>query len=311
MAFKPKQQSNSKATTESDNPGGLYPVPKKGSRKARISLIVDLGEQEREDFEDPKTKEKTPQKPCQQVAVFADLTADNVDYGGKIGKAHYRLLLNNSFAGDIKGINFTSVPPRDADGNMIKGKDWGFHPASPLTKLAKAVNKPEVITSMDLEELLDCPFMATVEIKETESDKEDSDGNPIIWRNVNYKGCSEVMLDDDDEPINVPELNMEAKCITFDNATVEDIQFIRKKLIAMIKQARDYAGSNMQKAIEAFEKKNNSAVEESYDEEEDEAPPKKKVVKEEKKPTTKKKAPVVEDDSDDEDEQTDDDSSPF
>ena len=69
---------------------------KAGSRKARISLIVDLESKNREDFEEKKTGEKRPQKPCQQIAVFADLVADTVDYEREIGKQHYRLLLNKS-----------------------------------------------------------------------------------------------------------------------------------------------------------------------------------------------------------------------
>ena len=68
MAFKPKT-ANKTSSSMNDNPGVycLFPVPKAGSRKARISLIVDLGEQNREDFEDEKKLEKRPQKPCQQM----------------------------------------------------------------------------------------------------------------------------------------------------------------------------------------------------------------------------------------------------
>jgi hypothetical protein len=256
MAFKPKSQQN-RTNFESDNPGGLFPVPKAGSRKARISLIVDLGTQPREDFEDPETGEVKPQKPCQQVAVFADLTADNVDYGGEVGKQHYRLLVNPMFAGVVKGINFTAVPPKDAKGNQIKGKPWGLHPANVLTKIAKAIGKPEVIESMDISELLDTPFMATVEVKETDSGKVNDAGDPIIYRNVNFKGATSVPLDDDDNPLPVPELKTPAMCVTFDDAKPEQIKYIRKNLITMIKQALDYEGSQMQKAIEAFEANNN------------------------------------------------------
>ena len=159
MAFKPMNQNNSSTEYEPRN----YPVPKAGSRKARVSMIIDLGVQEREDLWELDGKvvaEGTdgatckPQKPCQQVAVFADLVADTVDYGGELGKQHYRMLLNNTFAGKFKGINFVATPPKDAKGNIIVGKKWGFHPANLLTKLAKAVGKPEVIESMDVDECL-------------------------------------------------------------------------------------------------------------------------------------------------------------
>lgn len=251
MAFKPVNANTSGKKKEFD-PTRKYPEPKAGSRAARVSLIVDLGIQEREDFEDPKTGETKPQKPCQQVAVFADLTHDVVDYGGDIGMQPYRLLLNKTFMGNLEGVNFTAVPPRDAKGNMIDGKKWGFHPANLLTKVAKAVGKPEVIESMDIEQLLDMPFMAQVEVKKTESNKEDADGNKIVYTNINYKGAAEVP-EVDDVPIKVKPLAIEAKCITFDNAEAEDIKFIRWALLNKIKTATNYVGSKMQKAVEEYE----------------------------------------------------------
>lgn len=310
MAFKPKNQSNNNSNSQNDNPGGLFPVPKDGSRKARISLIVDLGTQERDDLweldgkavpEGTEGAVAKSQKPCQQLAVFADLTADNVDYGGTIGKQHYRLLLNKSFGGNIQGINFTAVPPMDANGKRINGKPWGFHPQNLLTKIAKATGKPEVIESTDVEQLLNMPFMAQVEVKVTESDKVDNDGKKIVYKNVNFKGASpvpSVETGEDDEdgnpieaPMPVPELKVEAKCITFDNATADDIIFIRKKLLNMIKQSSDYAGSNMQKAVEEFEARGNQP--EEAEEEQEEAP--KQVKQSAKKPAVKI---VTEDESD-------------
>lgn len=257
MAFKPANASRPQ-NGEFENTAN-YPTPRAGSRKARVSLIVDMGTQEREPFEEPDGTIKE-QKPCQQVAVFADLVADTVDYGGPIGKQHYRLLLNKSFQGKVQGINFVATPPKDAKGNLIKDKPWGFHPTNLLTKLAKAVGREDVIESMDVEQLLGLPFMAQVEVKETpaKDGKLDKDGNPIIYKNVNFKGAAQVPTQEDDDgndlgPIPVAELNTEAKCITFDNATKDDIKFIRAGLIKQIKLALNYAGSNMQKAIEAFE----------------------------------------------------------
>lgn len=300
MAFKPinANKTGGSSTFESDNPGGLFPVPKSGSRKARVSLIVDLGIQKREDFEDEKTGETRPQKPCQQVAVFADLTADNVDYGGTIGKQHYRLLLNKSFSGNIQGINFVATPPKDAKGNIIAGKQWQLHPANLLTKLAKACNVPEVIENMEIDRLLGLAFMAQVDVNEKDSGKLDKDGEPIIYRNVNYKGCAEVPLDDDDEPLPVAELKQPPLCITFDDAKAEDIKYLRKKLINMIKLAENYPGSAMQKAIEAFEAgQATSTTDNSEDEPEEPQKPAKAVSKPKAKPA-KAAEPDDEDGSD-------------
>jgi hypothetical protein len=306
MAFKPKNSGkSSNAGTGEDTRN--FPVPKGGPRKARVSLIVDLGEQNREDFEDPKTKELKPQKPAYQVAVFADLVSDVVDYGGKVGKAQYRLMLNKSFQGVVQGINFQAVPPRDADGNMIEGKKWGLHPANLLTKLAKAVDLEEITiddgpNGMDISLLLNQPFMAQVEVKETEGKKKDAEGNPIIYKNVNFKGASPIpMIEDDDgneAPMPVAKLTQPARCITFDDATVEDIQFIRGNLLTMIKNANDYAGSQMQKAVEEFEAKNKGSNAASDEGEAEQEAPAKPATKTAKKPAAPKK-PVPQDDMDD------------
>lgn len=291
MAFKPMQQ-NTKSTTKSFDPNRKYPEPKAGSRPARVSLIVDLGVQNRPDFED-ENGETRPQKPAQQVAVFADLTSDVVDYGGEIGKQPYRICLNKSYKGEVEGINFTFVPPRDGDGNMIEGKPWTLHPANLLSKLAKAVGKPEVIESGDIEQLGDLPFMASVEVKKTESkDKKDDEGKPVVFTNVNYKGATEVPLMPDDSPYPVPALSNPFRCVTFDNAKEDDIKFIRQSFIAKIKLANNYAGSAMQKAIEAYEaNKPTSAPQEQKEE---------KATPVQKKPKPSPKPAVENIDSDDE-----------
>jgi hypothetical protein len=167
-------------------------------------------------------------------------------------------------------------------------------------EIAKAVGKPELIVDQDVEQLLGLPFMAQVEVNEKDSGKEDKDGEPIIYRNVNYKGCAEVPLDDDDQPLPVAELKQPPRCITFDNATVDDIKYLRKKIIEMIKLANDYSGSQMEKAIKAFEAKQGGAkaVPEDDDDgdEEVDAPPPKPAVKATKPKA--KPAPVEEDDDD-------------
>lgn len=264
---------NSNNNTNTDYVPGIYPEPKDGSRRARISMIVDLGIQERESIwklgdkivePDTEGAVEHEQKPAQQVVVFADLVNDVVDYGGEIGKAHYRLMLNPVYNGKIKPTNFAKSPPTDAKGKKIEGKPWALHPQNLLTKIAKAVGREDVIESAAINKLVGLPFMATVEVKKTESkDKKDADGNPLVYTNVNYKGAAPVAAvptgeqDEDGNDIEaIPkfaELKTPARCVTFTNATKEDIQFIRGNVLKLIKLAQNYAGSNMQKAIEAFE----------------------------------------------------------
>ena len=293
MAFVPKNANGSNNTQRTYDPNRKYPTPKSGSRPARVSLVVDLGVQEREDFEDEKTGEKRPQKPCQQVAVFCDLVNDVVDYGGEIGVQAYRLALNKSFGGEFQGINFTAIPVRDPEGNVIKGKPWTFPPASTLTKLCKATGKLEVIESQDLEQLLDQAFMATVEVRETESKTiKDDAGNPVKFTNTNFKGCSEIPLVEGDDgvekPMRVKQLASPALCITFDTATPEQVKFLRKNIINMIKLAKNYPGSQMQKAIEQFEASKNAQQDAPDEQGEDFVPE----AKETPKPAAKK-APVA------------------
>lgn len=311
MAFKPKNAGNGEPRGGDFEPRNL-PTPKEGNRKARVSLIIDIGTQERDDFEDPVTKETKPQKPCQQVIVFADLVNDVVDYGGKIGKQQYRLMLNKSYQGVPAGINFTTTAPKDAKGNTIEGKPWGLHPRNALTILAKAVGKEEITyegkhaESLDISLLLDEPFMANVEVKKTphKDSKKDKDGNLIVYTNVNYKGATPVPTVEDDDgnetPMPVAKLTQPARCITFDSATEEDIQFIRPSIIKLIKQANDYAGSQMQAAIEAYEAKNASSGSDGDDEQEqEEAPKAKSKAKETAKPKAKPKAAPDDDLEDD------------
>lgn len=308
-SFKPMQTGRKEGGDFEDFKN--LPVPKSGSRKARVSLIVDMGVQEREDYEDPKTKEVKKQKPCQQVAAYADLVADKVDYGGNIGEAQYRLCLNKTFQGKVVGINFQTVAPKDADGNLLKGKPWGLHPANALTKLAKAVDKEEITyegkhpESLDISLLLNEPFMAQVEVKETphKEGKKDKDGNLIVYKNVNYKGPAPVpTLEDEDgeeKPMPVAKLMQPARCITFDSATVDDIKYIRAGLIKQIKLALNYAGSAMQKAIEEYESANGGSGD-GEEEQEEKKPAAKPAAKPKAEAKTKPaKAPAVAEEEED------------
>lgn len=249
MSFKP---DNAKTFTSNNtnNAPRNFPTPRAGSRPGRVSLIVDLGIQEREP--DDKGNER---KPCRQLALFVDLMKDIVDYGGEIGKQPYRLMINKSFKGDIQGINFLATPPKDAEGNIVQGGKWGLHPASPLTKLAKACGRPEVVHEMVADKLLDASVRCIVEVKETEdkNGKKDSEGNVIVYKNVNFKGFTELVENDDGDLETVPTLTHQPRCVTFNNATVEDVKWLRKDIVAKIKKATNYEGSAIQKAIDAFE----------------------------------------------------------
>lgn len=310
MGFKPKGSGNAPSSDYSGEPRN-FPVPKAGNRKARVSLIVDLGTQKREDYVDPVTKESKAQRPCHQIAVFADLTADVVDYGGSIGKQPYRLLLNKSFKGEITGINFYASAPKDADGNTIEGKPWGLHVQNAVSKVCKAVGHPEWADEkrgigIDIEPMLNAAFLAEVTIKETpaKGDKKDKDGNPIVYKNVSYRGASALPMEEDEDgnetgPIKVPPLKSPAKMIGFDDATEDDIKWLRADIRKKIKLAEDYAGSAMQKAIEAYEAKLGKGSDDSGEQEEAAAPAPAPTPAPAKKTPKAKPAPVPMDDMDD------------
>jgi hypothetical protein len=255
MAFAPK--SNKKAGTfVARDPNAKFPVPKAGNRPARISLIVDIGNQNRKDFEE-KDGTLKPQKPADQIAIFLDLTSDVVDYGSDIGMQPYRLMLNKSFAGDIDGINFGVGPIRDADGAIIPGRPDNYHPMSVITKLAKATGTTSIVEgkNLDLEQLLNKPLMATVEVKRTEdkNGKLDDKGSIRVYENVNFRGTSEVPEMPDGSPYPVPDCKLMPRVISFDGAQASDIKYIRRDLLAKIKIANNYEGSQMQRAIVEFE----------------------------------------------------------
>lgn len=295
-----------------------YPVPKSGARRARISLIVDLGIQVRGDSyktadgklcnEDTPGAIATPQKDAAQVAVFADLVSDTVDYGGDIGKAHYRLLLNGTYSGVLKGVvHAVNTPPKDAKGNTIKGGVWTMHPNNLLSKLAVATGQNEVLANGAINRLLGKQFIATVDVNEKASGKMDAEGNEIIYKNVNYKSAAQVPADvkedDDGNEIEViPEfaqLKVPAMLISFANAKKENIKYIRPSIIKLIKQATNYAGSNMQKAIEAYEAERAAA--QNSDDSDDDAPAEQpaKAAPAAKPKAEKPKAPVAAADQDD------------
>lgn len=257
MSYRPKAQA------QTDKPSGvasngkpfLYPVPEAGNQSARISLIVDVGTQEREPFEDPVTKTLKPQKPVQQVVIFADLVDQIVDYGGDIGEKQYRLLLNGVYDRKITGVNFTAVPPRDADGNMVQGKQWTFHPASLLTKLAKATGKEHILgqdpaDNMDIGALLGAGLYVDVQVKSTpdKNGKKDKDGNVIVYHNVKSGGVSKLPLVKG-KPVEVEKLQCTPMILNHNNVTEETVFLIRGGVLEMMRKAPEWEGSVLQKLI--------------------------------------------------------------
>lgn len=255
MSFKPKSGNKGTGNFKRD-PNVKFPVPKSGNRPARVSLIVDLGNQNRKDFEE-KDGTLKPQKPADQIAIFLDLTSDVVDYG-TVGHQPYRMMLNKSFLGEVDGINFGIGPVRDPDGNIVQGKPYNYHPMSIITKLAKATRTDSILdgSNLDLEQLMGKPLMATVEVKRTEDKNgkiDESTGKVRVYENVNFRGVSEVPEMPDGSPFPVPPCTNEPMIITFSNATADQIKWIRRDVLVKIKTANNYAGSQMEKAIKEFE----------------------------------------------------------
>lgn len=206
-------------------------------------------------------------KDAQEIAIFADLTDTVVDYGDKIGEKQFRIMLNPSFKGDIRGFALVPAPPKK------KGGVWTFAGNSKLAALATACGRKEILQegddNMNIGLVLGEALLINVEKKGSF---------------INAKGMLPVM-----KGYAVADLDQEAVGITFDSATVELLKAakLRKGIIEKIKTATNYEGSAMQKAIEALEAgKGSSKAPESASDEVEEA------VEEEapKEPTRRRKA---------------------
>lgn len=246
------------------------------SRSARVSVIVDLGEQEQDEalsqkqeteFEteadaDAMIAKATPMinkqnpitlkkefkdgkwvvnaniyrpKPCREVAVMVDIPNKVVDYGSF--KAPYRLLLNGSFMGNLKGFQMKAVNPNDST------KNWTFASNNKLYKLAQAVGEQRIVSglksdtdhNMNIGLVLGKPMLITVKRK----------GDFLSAGDFTAVPEEMVVGDLPTPPIGV----------SFDDATPELLEAakLRPAIIAKIKAALDYKGSNMEKAMIAFE----------------------------------------------------------
>lgn len=270
MSFKPAQTepNGGEGGYEKIDYNALNMQVKGGNRPARIGLIVDLGVQNREDLEmeykpdehkdltpferDGKQYVTIPRKPAQEIAMFADLTSDVVDYG-EIGKQSYRLLMNKSYMGNIQGISFSGCYSFDKQGQILKDKGFTFHSNSIITKTAKATCQEQIISgsgddNMDVSQLLGKPLMVQV-------DKTEKDGGKCY---INFKGVAQVPMipsdptDPDSEEVmmTIKEATQPAMLITFDTINEENKKYLNGMVVNKIKQATNYVGSKMQEVIE-------------------------------------------------------------
>ena len=180
-------------------------------------------------------------KDRQEIAVFADLPDTLINYGDDIGTKPYRVCLNKSWMGEIRGLGLAVVPPQK------QGGVWTFAPNSMLTELAKVTRQNTITDGTDKNNLNNIGLILgkslMVDVVKVE------DGEKVY---VNVKGISSVP-------------NALAKTIdyslvnsvgvSFDNVTPDLLKQagVRGNVIKKIKQANNYHGSKMQKAIEALE----------------------------------------------------------
>lgn len=180
-------------------------------------------------------------KDGQEVAIFADLVDNVVDYGDDIGKKPYRIGLNKTWKGELKGFSLKVVPPQNGS------KIWTFAGNSMLTKLASATKQETVTNGTKSEDLNNIGLLLGKSIMVDVKKNEDGDNTY-----VNVKGISSV-------PKGIEKsIDYELVTpvgITFESATVEDLlkAQLRGNIIKKIKSANNFKGSSIQQALIEFE----------------------------------------------------------
>ncbi len=179
-------------------------------------------------------------KDGQEIAIFADLVDNVVDYGDEIGKKPYRIGLNKTWKGELKGFSLKAVPPQN-------GNVWTFAGTSMLTKLANATKETAVIDGSDANKLNDVGCFLGKSIM---ADIQKSEVGENTY--VNLKGIGSVPK--------AIEKGIDYSLVTpvgisFDTATVEDLKAacLRGNILKKIKSANNYAGSQIEKAIKELE----------------------------------------------------------
>jgi hypothetical protein len=229
-------------------------------------------------------------KPSQEVVYVYDLVDTYVDYGFEgqepLQYRHYGVRRNFK-TGHISGIGLSA---ERKDGKEV------LRSMSTHAKLAKMVGKPEIIKSCDITGLLNQPVGIPVE----HNDK----GEKLYLKFKSPQALSKKQL-----KMGVTELDCEPVVVDFDSVTAEILEKakLRKDIVEKIKSALNYEGSQMQKAMEEFEK-NKAASREEKEEDSTDDKPKKTKKKEDKKAKKAKAKPPVEEESVEED---DDDMSDF
>lgn len=278
MSFKPRDNNRPANTENSEKKPFVAIVPDDGLQAVQVGLLVDLGKHKklpkfakdnagkREQDEEGKDKIIWPKEGKdteQRVAVYVDLLSQTHDYEGDIGVRNIRLPLHQVSRGMSEGLNFTTVAPRDPDGNYIKGKPWLLAPASAWCKIAavtKIDDKTKVADVMlkadyknndlnNIELLLGKPFMYNVDVKVQEKD-----GNTYV--NTKLKSPVPLMKG---MAVNAP--LQKAISVNFEDddlleekeelGGISKFQLLRLADLRKIVLAEDYPGSKMQEAVRA------------------------------------------------------------
>jgi hypothetical protein len=273
MGFKPRD--NRPAVDNSERKEFVPIVPEDGLQSVQIGLLVDLGNHKkqpkfakdqqgnREKDDEGNDKILWPKADAveQKVACYIDLLNQTHDYEGDIGVKNIRLPLHPVSRGMSDGLNFTTVAPRDAQKQYVKGIPWVLAPTSQFYKIAGVVKDEsgkkvsEVIFDAnyknaklnDINQLLGKPFMFNVDVKVTEKE-----GNKY----VNTKLKSPVPLV---KGMVAPDALIKAFSVNFEDDDLLEVKddlggiakydLLRVADLRKIVLAEDYAGSKMQAAV--------------------------------------------------------------
>jgi hypothetical protein len=251
-------------------------IPEEGLVPVQVGLLVDLGSHKKlpkfaKDNAGKREQDKVtgedkilwPKDDAveQKIACYIDLLDQTHDYEGDIGVKNIRLPLHPVTRGMSEGMNFTTVAPRDPDGNYIKGRPWllastsNFYKIAGVTKYEDGTKISDVIFKPDyknpklndISQLLAKPFMFNLEVKVQEKDDKKFVNTKLKSPVPLMKGMKpepaimpavSVGFDDDDLLVEKEELGGLAK---FDLLRIADL----RKIVL----AEEYVGSKMQEAV--------------------------------------------------------------
>jgi hypothetical protein len=268
---------NAPARNENTEQKAFVPIiPEEGLVPVQVGLLVDLGSHKKlpkfaKDSAGKREQDKVtgedkilwPKADAveQKIACYIDLLDQTHDYEGDIGVKNIRLPLHAVTRGMSEGLNFTTVAPRDPDGNYIKGRPWllastsNFYKIAGVTKYEDGTKISDVIFKPDyknpklndISQLLAKPFMFNLEVKVQEKDDKKFVNTKLKSPVPLMKGMKpepaimpavSVGFDDDDLLEEKDELGGLAK---FDLLRIADL----RKIVL----AEEYVGSKMQEAV--------------------------------------------------------------